>query len=178
LKKLIKLLDGLSGAGGWLSGILMVLALFLVIGEIVVRSFFSSTLYVTDEYSGYLMAMLTFTGLAYTLRERGHIRMMFLPHVLKGKTHTLFNMACYVVGFLFCAALTSYTWDFFWDSVVSESRSMQISETYLAIPQAFLPLGSLLMTLQFLAEFLKGITLLRQDTEGIRVLEETDELGR
>ena len=178
MKKLINLLDGLSIAGGWLAGILMMLAMLLVIGEIVIRSFFSGTLYIADEYSGYLMAMLTFMGLAYTLRERGHIRMMFLPHVIKGRAHVVFNMACFVVGFLFCAALTSYTWDFFWDSVVSESRSMQISETYLAIPQAFLPLGSALLTLQFLAEFLKGVAILRQDTEGIHVLEEADDLGR
>jgi hypothetical protein len=34
------------------------------------------------------------------------------------------------------------------------------------------------MTLQFLAEFLKGIAMLRQDTEGLRILEETDDLGR
>jgi TRAP-type C4-dicarboxylate transport system permease small subunit len=178
LKKLINFLDGLSGAGGWLAGILMVLALLLVMGEVVVRSAFSGTLYIADEYAGYLMAMLTFTGLAYTLRERGHIRMMFLPHILKGRAHILFNMGCFVVGFLFCAALTAYTWEFFWDSVVSQSQSMQISETYLAIPQAFLPLGSLLMTLQFLAEFLKGVTILRQDTEGVRILEEADDLGR
>ncbi len=178
MKKLIKVLDGLSGAGGWLAGIFMAIALLLVIGEIVTRSFFSGTLYVTDEYSGYLMAMLTFTGLAYTLRERGHIRMMFLPHVIKGRAHIIFNMVCFLVGFLFCAALTMYTWEFFWDSVISESRSMQISETYLAIPEAFLPLGSLLMTLQFLAEFLKGLLALRQDTEGIRILEEADDLGR
>lgn len=178
MKKLINLLDGLSGAGGWLAGILMVLALLLVMGEVVIRSAFSGTLYVADEYAGYLMAMLTFAGLAYTLRERGHIRMMFLPHILKGRAHILFNMACFVVGFLFCAALTAYTWEFFWDSVVSQSQSMQISETYLAIPQAFLPLGSLLMTLQFLAEFLKGVTILRQDTEGVRILEEADDLGR
>jgi TRAP-type C4-dicarboxylate transport system permease small subunit len=104
--------------------------------------------------------------------------MMFLPHVIKGRAHVVLNMACFVVGFLFCAALTSYTWDFFWDSVVSESRSMQISETYLAIPQAFLPLGSALMTLQFLAEFLKGVAVLRQKAEGIRILEEADDLGR
>jgi TRAP-type C4-dicarboxylate transport system permease small subunit len=178
LKKIINILDGLSGAGGWLAGIMMVAALLLVMAEIVVRSVFSSTIYIADEYSGYLMAMLTFMGLAYTLRERGHIRMMFLPHILKGRVHILFNMGCFVVGFLFCAALTSYTWEFFWDSVVNKSQSMQISETYLAIPQAFLPLGSLLMTLQFLAEFLKGIAILRQETEGIRVLEEADDLGR
>ena len=104
--------------------------------------------------------------------------MMFLPHIIRGRAHVLYNMVCYVVGFLFCAGLTWFTWEFFWDSVVSESQSMQVSETYLAIPQFFLPVGSLLMTLQFAAEFLKGLAMLRGDTQGLRILEEADDLGR
>ena len=178
MKTLINTIDRLSGIGGWAAGIMMVMALVISVGEIVIRSFFHGTFYVTDEYTGYLMAMLTFIGLAYTLRERGHIRMMFLPHLLKGRSHVIFNMVAFVVGFVFCAALTYFTWEFFWDSVVSESRSMQISETYLAIPQFFMPLGALFMTLQFIAEFLKALYILRQDTEGLRILEETDDLGR
>jgi hypothetical protein len=62
--------------------------------------------------------------------------------------------------------------------VVSKTQSMQITETYLAIPQAFLPLGSFLFMLQFLSEFLKGIKLLQHDTEGLNIMEESDELGR
>ena len=178
MKRLINLIDNLSGIGGWLAGILMAVALAISVAEIVVRSGFDATLYVTDEYTGYLMAMLTFMGLAYTLRERGHIRMMFLPHLIKGRAHVIFNMVCYLVGFLFCAGLTWFTGEFFWDSVVSESQSMQVSETYLAIPQFFLPVGSLLLTLQFAAEFLKGLAVLRGDTQGLRILEEADDLGR
>jgi hypothetical protein len=55
---------------------------------------------------------------------------------------------------------------------------MQITETYLAIPEAFLPIGSFILLLQFLSEFLKGAAILREDTAGLRILEETDELGR
>jgi hypothetical protein len=55
---------------------------------------------------------------------------------------------------------------------------MQITETYMAIPQIFLPVGSFLFMLQFLSEFLKGVAILRHDTEGLAILEETDELGR
>ncbi len=32
--------------------------------------------------------------------------------------------------------------------------------------------------LQFVSEFLKGAAVLRHDTEGLRIMEETDELGR
>jgi len=178
MKKLIILIDNLSGIGGWVSGIFMAIGLVISVTEIIFRSFLDKTLYIADEYTGYLMAMLTFAGLAYTLRERGHIRMMFLPHFIKGRAHVIYNMVCFAVGFLFCVGLTWFTWEFFWDSVVSESQSMQISETYLAIPQVFLPVGSLLLTLQFAAEFLKGLAMLRQDTEGLRILEEADDLGR
>ncbi len=178
MKRIINIIDGISGFHGWVAGIMMAVALILTVVEIVYRSGFSRTIYITDEYSGYLMAMLTFCGLAYTLRERGHIRMMMLPHLMKGQVRILVNMVCFVIGMIFCIALTWFTFQFFWDSVISNSKSSQLSETYLAIPQFFMPLGSLLMALQFLAEFLKGAAMLRGDTEGLRILEETDDLGR
>lgn len=178
MKKFIYIIDRVSGFSGWTAGIIMVLALIIAVAEIVTRSVFSRTLYVSDEYSGYLMAMLTFLGMAYTLRERGHIRVMVLTHLLKGKTRTIYNMVCMFIGFLFCIGLTGYTFEFFLDSVVNQTQSMQITETYLAIPQAFLPLGSFLFMLQFLSEFLKGIKLLLNDAEGLTIMEESDELGR
>ena len=178
MKKIVNAIDGISGFGGWTAGIMMVLALLIVVAEIFTRSVFTKTLYISDEYEGYLMSMLTFFGLAYTLRERGHIRMMFLMHVLKGRHRVLYNMACLAVGFVFCLGLLWFTGEFFWDSVVNKTQSMQITETYLAIPQAFLPLGSFFLLLQFLSEFLKGVAILRQDTQGLRILEESDELGR
>ena len=106
MKKLINFIDNLSGFSGWVAGIMTVIALVLVVAEIIWRTGFSSTLYISDEFAGYLMAMLTFCGLAYTLRERGHIRMMMMPHFLKGRTRIIFNMVCFVIGFAFCIALT------------------------------------------------------------------------
>ncbi len=142
MKKFINAIDRISGFGGWTAGIMTVIALFIVCSEIVTRSIFGKTLYISDEYSGYLMAMLTFFGLAYTLRERGHIRMMFLFHFLKGRRKVIYNMGCSVVGFLFSISLVWFTFEFFWDSVINQTQSMQITESYLAIPQAFLPVGS------------------------------------
>jgi TRAP-type C4-dicarboxylate transport system permease small subunit len=178
MKRFINTIDALSGIGGWLSAGFMSIAFVLAITEILTRKLLGRTLYITDEYSGYLMALMTLIGLAYTLRERGHIRMMFLVHVLKGRAKTIFNMICLAVGFIFCMAFTWFVWDFFWDSVVNKSQSMQLSETYLAIPQAFLPLGGILLALQFLAEFLKGVAVLSKNTDGLRIQEEADELGR
>ena len=80
MKKIINFIDTLSGFNGWIAGIMMAVALMIAVVEIVYRTGFNGTLYITDEYEGYLMATLTFCGLAYTLRERGHIRMMTVSY--------------------------------------------------------------------------------------------------
>jgi TRAP-type C4-dicarboxylate transport system permease small subunit len=176
-KKLIVIIDKISNFGGVLSGIMICSGLVIIIAEIITRTIFNSTLYVAEEYSGYLMCGLTFVALAITLREKGHIRMTFLHNILKDTRHKLIiDMVCYVIGFVFFISVTYFTGMFFWDSVVNSSRSMQISETYLAIPQFFMPFGSLLLSLQFVAEFFKDYIALK--TSKFKVVEEDRSLGR
>ena len=178
MKWMIQVIDGISAMIGGLAGVMLVIGLFLTSVEIILRSAFSSTLFITEEYSGYLMCGLTFCGLGYTLREKGHIRMTFLHRIIAGKSRSGLDAACCAAGFFFCAVITGFTGEFFWDSVVTRSQSMQISETYLAIPQFFMPLGALIMTLQFLGEFLKIILVIKGDTGGLAIREEAKDLGR
>jgi len=161
MERFVRLCDRLSISCGIASGVLMVLSTVLVLVEIVVRTAFSKTLFITEEYSGYLMAAMTFLALAYTLKDKSHIRMTFLHTIAKGKAKVMVDIFAFCVGFAFCAVLTYTTADFFWDAVVTKSRSMQISQTYLAIPQFFMPFGTLVMTLQFAAEAIRSILLLR-----------------
>lgn len=176
-KKLIAIIDKFSIFSGALSGIMVCLAFALIIAEIITRTVFNSTLYVAEEYSGYLMCCLTFMALSITLREKGHIRMTFLHNILKNPQHILvLDMVCYVIGFVFSIGVTYFTAMFFWDSVISNSRSMQISETYLAIPQFFMPFGFSILSLQFVAEFLKDHMALK--TGEINVRKEDKSLGR
>jgi TRAP-type C4-dicarboxylate transport system permease small subunit len=177
-KTVVRLADRLSGIGGLLAGIMMCAGVAMIVAEILLRGVFSRTLYVTEEYSGYLMAMLTFCALGYTLRERGHIRMTFLHKAVVGRRRIYLDLICSAVGFAFCLFLTWFAAIFFWDSVVTGSRSMQISQTYLAIPQAFLPFGALIFTLQFLGEIFRSILVLRGDTEGVFLPEPVDNPGR
>ncbi|KJS02812.1 MAG: hypothetical protein VR65_03965 [Desulfobulbaceae bacterium BRH_c16a] len=178
MKFFIRTIDRLSGFCGALAGIMLCAGLALTAVEIVLRSAFDSTLFITDEYSGYMMCGLTFCGLSYTLREKGHIRMTFIHKVVTGRRREYLDLICYGVGILLCAALTCFTWAFFRDSIATGSQSMQISETYLAIPQFFMPFGALVMTLQFLAEFLKIILVIKDDAAGLTIHEEITDLGR
>ncbi|MDD3993284.1 MAG: TRAP transporter small permease [Desulfobacteraceae bacterium] len=178
MKTLVRWIDRLSAAGGVLAAVMLCAGLVLIAAEIVTRSFFDYTLYITEEYAGYLMCGLTFCALAYTLRDKGHIRMTFLLKAVKGRPRIYLDLVCFVIGLAFCVVLTWFTGLFFWDSVVSRSQSMQISETYLAVPQFFMPLGALLMTLQFFGEILRAILLLQGGVDEAALREESDALGR
>lgn len=122
------------------------------------------------------MCALTFAALGYTLREKAHIRMTFLRTALPERKKLILDMICYAVGFLFCIGLTYVTFVFFWDSVSSGTKSMQISQTPLAIPQFFLPFGAFTLGLQFIGEFLKHYVALRHGSYQ-EIAEESQELG-
>lgn len=162
MKRFLSLVDRLSDLGGYLSGVMMIAGFTLVIIEILIRGLFVKTLYITEEYTGYLMAGLTYLALAYTLKEDGHIRMTFIFHALSKRGGILIEIICLIIGLLFSVLLTYITFGLFWDSVLSRTRAMSISETPLAIPQFFLPLGSFLMALQFVSETVKRFKALKE----------------
>lgn len=49
-------------------------ALCLVLAEVVTRYFFNRPLGLADEFGGYALVAITFLGLAYTLKEKAHVR--------------------------------------------------------------------------------------------------------
>lgn len=161
MKFFVRFCDRLSVACGVASGFLMIVSTLLVLAEIFVRTALSKTLYITEEYSGYMMAAMTFLALAYTLKDKSHIRMTFLHTIAKGRVKIMVDIFAFCVGAAFCAVLTYTSMDFFWDAVVTKSRSMSISQTYMAIPQFFMPFGTLVMTLQFVAEIFRSALLLQ-----------------
>lgn len=170
--RFVRIIDRITNVFATIAGIIMILGVALILTEIIARSFFNRTTYITDEYTAYFMAAMTFLGLAYTLKEKGHIRMTFLHKLIKrGKARFFLDLYSFIIGLVVFAVITVVTFNLFWDSVLTSTRSMQISRTYLAIPQSAMPLGSLIIMLQFVAEIARTILKFRtgdideEDTE-------------
>ncbi len=178
MKSWIRWIDRLSGWSAALCGLILCFGLVLILTEIVLRSALSKTLFITDEYSGYLMSALTFMGFSYTMREKGHIRVTLLQGVLSKTGKVYLDLVCFLIGFLTVSFIAWQCALFFWDSVVTQSRSMQISETYLAVPQFFMPLGATFFALQLLAEAMKCWVVLKGDAGDIALRQEAKDLGR
>lgn len=157
MQKACNLIKNTSFFFGFVSGACIVSGCALIIAEIILRSFFHHTLYVADEYTGYLMAVSSFLGLAYTEESNGHIRMELIDYLKERFPKLIYfiKKTSYILAAIFALYLTAVTWKHFYSSYTSHERSYQVSETLLAIPQFFLPLGSFMLFLQYMVNLSK-----------------------
>lgn len=147
----------MNGLFGWLSGFCIASASFLIIAEIFSRLVLGQSLQITDEYTGYLMAVSSFLGLGYVEKVQGHIR-MDLINLLRSKFPRViaaFRLWAYTLAIIFAGYLTFVGWKLFYQSYLYGSKSMQISETPLVIPQIFIPLGAAALFLQYCCNMYK-----------------------
>lgn len=155
MEKLVRCIDRLTIFGGYVSGILIMAAGSLVLAEIFLRGLFNSTLGISDEYTGYLMAIVSLLSLAFAEKGDCHIRIAFLDRFSeRGKCLRFLIPFRYLVGLVFAAILFYVTSDLFLESVKYGSRSLQISETPLAYPQFLLPVGAMLLFLEYLRKII------------------------
>jgi TRAP-type C4-dicarboxylate transport system permease small subunit len=157
VKKCVAAIDSANKALGWLSGLCVAAASLLIITEIASRVFVGQSLQVSDEYTGYLMAVSSFMGLGYVAQTHGHIRMDLID-LLRTKCPRLIRacrIAAYGMTLVFAGYLTCVGWRLFYQSYVYGSKSMQISETPLILPQVFLPVGAAALFLQYLCNMYK-----------------------
>jgi len=156
MKKLISIVDKLSIGLGKIAAFFVFAVCTLIFIEIILRSVFNKTLFITSEYAGYAMCIITFLGLAYTLYNDGHIRVTIIYSKLSERGKVICDMINYFIGILLCIYIFKATGNLFYNSVIKQTRSVQVFATYIAIPQFFLPFGTAFITLQYLCKFIKS----------------------
>src|SRR5690625_5197152 len=96
MKLFISIVNKSNNIIGGIAGLFMILSVLLVLTEVVIRTVFNGTIYITTEFTAYFLVSITFLGLGYTLKEKGHIRLGFLHQLVKNRK------------FLFIAELYAY----------------------------------------------------------------------
>ncbi len=142
--------DRVVGGCGLLGGILIVLNGLFVAWEVTMRYVFNSPTIWVLEVSIYVTLAGTFLSLAYALRENAHVKVDFITNYLSGPTLILLEIFTSLLAILFCLILG---WEGLKMAAVS-LRNWEVSPSLLRtpvfIPQIFIPLGSLLLTLEFI----------------------------
>ncbi len=145
-------LDALYNAAGYLAALFLVGTLVFVLIGITGR-IFNFHLRGTDAYAGYCMAGAGFLALAHTLKRGEHIRVTLLLQALQGSANKALELWSLGAAVLLSALLAWFSVRLAWQSWSFNDMSTSTDATPLWIPQLSMAVGTLVMLIAFIDEF-------------------------
>ena len=150
LTKLGNIFDKTINGLAYLAGAIIAFDMLSIFFEVVIRKLINVSHTWVVEFSEHSIVYMTFLGAAWLLKAEGHVSMDLLVNRLSPKNKALTNMILSVVGALLCMVLTWYstatTLDFF-ERGIYFIKGLQLPMTPLLAP---IPIGSILISIQFL----------------------------
>ena len=158
MDKIVEIIEKITDiVGGLLQGWIVFLLMVMVMLEVLARYVLQSPLSLADEFGGYMLVAITFMGLGYTWKEKGHVRVELVVNLLPRKLRHAMRFFTLMLATLFCFPLIVGSFQMLQDTLLFESRSGSWLRTPLVYPQSVILIGSILLLLQFVAEILKTV---------------------
>ena len=147
-----KLLDALYDGAAGLAALFMVGLLVMVLLSVLGRQL-NFNVPGTDAYAGYMMAGAGFLALAHTLKRGEHIRVTLLMSALQGAPRRALEI--WALGAAVALSLLSawYACRLSWQSYTFHDISTSNDATPLWLPQLSMALGTLILAVAFVDEF-------------------------
>ena len=151
LERMARALGRVADFGMAISAVAVVVMTLLITVEVVGRNLFRFSTLIADEMAGYLLVVVTFLGLAGTLRSGGFIRVDTYRSRARGRGRAALDLTIYGLAAAYMAVLDRYLWHFALDSYRFKSTSIYFTQTPLWIPHSLMALGGSLLLLEVLA---------------------------
>jgi TRAP-type C4-dicarboxylate transport system permease small subunit len=164
-----RLLDFLYDASAWLAALAMIGVLLMVLLSIVSRQV-GFHVPGTDAYAGYCMAAAGFLALAHTLKRNEHIRVTLVLARLQGRARRGLEIWALSFGVLLAALFAWYSVRLAWQSHAMHDISTGNDATPLWIPQIAMALGTVVLLIAFLDEWVAELRGRRQAGHGAEAL--------
>lgn len=165
-----KFLDALYLSAAALAALFMVGLLVMVLLSIISRQLHFHVPG-TDAYAGYFMAASGFLALAHTLKRGEHIRVTLVINALKGRWKRGLEIWALGAAALLALLFAFYSVRLSWQSYSFHDISTSSDATPLWIPQIAMALGTIILAIAFVDEFILEL-------RGRRVVAETGEALR
>jgi C4-dicarboxylate transporter DctQ subunit len=138
--------------------ILICVAAVITTADIFLRFFFNKPLMWSIEITEYCLIWITFLGTAWVLRREGHVMVDVIVSRIPTTSRHLLNAILSIIGILMCLLLTWYgakvTLDFL--QLGRPMSTILMPQTW--ILYIIVPIGSLLLTVQFIRRTLNFIS--------------------
>lgn len=161
-----RLINGVSTLMGAACGAILIVMLLLICANVVMRYGFNDPITWADQITTYGLVYLTFIGAPYALAQRAHVSVDILASLLRPEHGRRLDVAIDVVGILYCIAFSILT-------LQELGRVLKRGSAFvdaLIVPEwmvlLVLPLGAILLVVQFFANLLDDLDRLRLEHPG------------
>lgn len=157
MKRVVHIIQIITNIGsGHLSAWLLFALMCLVLIEVVTRYVLRSPLIIADELGAYAVVAIAFMGLAFTWKERGHVRIEFVISKLPTKARNWLRLITLILATAFVLVLIYAGYNVVAYSVGHGVRSDSWLRTLLQWPQVVLVIGVVLLLFQLIVEIVKA----------------------
>lgn len=150
MKKFLVVFDHTMNVMSFLACLILVFIMLAVSLEVVLRYFFNHPLVWVTEVTECLLLYITFLGAAWLLREEGHVKVDVIVNRLKPNKTAFFGILTSMIGAFVSIILTVFgfklTWHYFQRGMYTPT-AMEIPVSIIIV---IIPIGSLMLFVQFL----------------------------
>lgn len=161
MKPLGRAIDLIADLGGQVAAWLVPLLMLLVIFEVFMRYVVGQPPILADEFGGYLLVGMSYLGLAYTWKAKGHVRVTFLVERLPPRVAGVLRLITLVIAFAFSVVLIVSSYLF----LALSFRLGLASSSWVHFPlqgiQLTLAVGFVSLSLTVLREIISTASVLR-----------------
>jgi len=147
-----RLLDAIYDGAAGLAAVFMVGLLVMVLLSVLGRQLHFH-LPGTDAYAGYMMAAAGFLALAQTLKKGEHIRVTLILQALTGGKRRGLELLALAMAVALAVMFAFYSVRLAWQSYTFHDISTSNDATPLWLPQLSMALGTLVLAICFVDEF-------------------------
>ncbi|MBA4790629.1 MAG: TRAP transporter small permease [Rhizobiales bacterium] len=157
LRAFLYSVDTLSKAAAIVAGLLLAAAMIVTVEMIFLRyAFRAPTIWQTD-FVVFSATAAVFLGAPYVLLTRGHVGVDVIELMVAPPLRRALGLAGALLGLVFCLAMTVASLLFFHEAYVNEWRTSSVAAIVLWVPLLPLPVGFLLLSLQYVAEIVRRL---------------------
>jgi TRAP-type C4-dicarboxylate transport system permease small subunit len=161
MKRIALLLEKIAYLGGYYSGWLVPLMMMLVVVEVFMRYVLHQPLMVADEFSAYMLVALSYLGLAYTWRQKGHVRIEIFVNRLSSRAYSWIRLLGLIFTLIFLIEMDRAAYKMITYALKINLRSSTWLTFPLFWPQLTVFIGFVLLTLLLIADITRAIAKVR-----------------
>ncbi|WP_114907768.1 TRAP transporter small permease subunit [Ornithinimicrobium murale] len=170
----------LSEAAGYLSAVALVVATFVTAHGVFVRYFLKAPTVWQTETTIYLLMIVAFVGAAYGLKHHAHVGVDLLIDTVPQRPQLVTRIITALAALAVVLIVMWTAYQGWYEAYLYDHRSATAFRFPLWIAYAILPLGMLLVALQYLGMIVEGVMALagRLPISQVSLMSGTSELAR